>query len=104
MNPKNDAGRAKPSLTNIPVHILFEVAESLREGAEKYGRWNWRDHNVDASVYTDAALRHLLAWWEGENEDPDSGISHLSKAITNLIIIRDAQEMGALVDDRYHHY
>ena len=104
MNPKNEAGRAKPSLTNVPFHVLLEAAEALREGAEKYGRWNWRDNDVDASVYTDAALRHLLAWWQGEDDDPDSGISHLTKAIVNLIIIRDAQTLGSLNDDRYFSY
>ena len=100
-NPKNEAGRAKPCISNLPLNVLLEVAEALREGKEKYGRYNWRDNGVDASAYIDGALRHIFAWWEGEDIDADSGINHLSKAIAGLLLVRDSQCKLSMNDDRW---
>jgi hypothetical protein len=72
----------------------------MLEGAAKYGRHNYRVAGVRASVYYDAALRHLMAWWEGEDLDPDSGLSHVTKAITSLVVLRDAMIQGQCTDDR----
>ena len=69
-------------------------------GDLKYGRYNWREAGVRASVYYDAALRHLAAWYEGEDIDPDSGIHHIAHAITGLAVLRDSMIQGNWVDDR----
>ena len=53
------------------------------EGARKYGRHNYRVIGVRGSVYYDATLRHVTAWWEGEDLDPERGINHISKAIAS---------------------
>jgi hypothetical protein len=71
----------------------------MLEGA-KYGRHNYRVAGVRSSVYYDAALRHLTAWWEGQDEDPDSGLSHIVKAICCLVVLRDAMHNEKLNDDR----
>lgn len=72
----------------------------LMDGALKYGRANWRVSGVRASIYFDAASRHLNAWFEGEGQDPDSGLPHLSHALACLAILVDAEAAGMLVDDR----
>ena len=51
-------------------------------------------------MYYDACLRHLTAWWEGQDVDPESGLSHLVKAIACLVVVRDCELIGKLVDDR----
>jgi hypothetical protein len=99
-NPKDKAARTRPPLSCIPCPVLFEVGAALYEGARKYGRHNWRTIPVDASVYYDAAMRHLMAFWEGEDIDPDSGVHHISKAIAGLIVLRDAQMGCTARDDR----
>jgi hypothetical protein len=78
-------------LSCVPMTVVLEIATAMREGAQKYGRHNWREAGVRSSVYFDAAIRHLFAWWEGEEIDPDSGISHLTKAIASLVVLRDGQ-------------
>lgn len=55
---------------------------------------------VRSSVYYDATMRHLMAWWEGEDTDPDSGMSHITKAITSLVVLRDAMIQDMCTDDR----
>lgn len=72
----------------------------MLDGALKYGRSNFRAIGVRASIYYDAALRHITRWFEGENEDPDSGLPHLSHALACLAIIVDAEAAGKLNDDR----
>ena len=41
-----------------------------------------------------------MAWWEGEDIDPDSGLSHVTKAISSLVVLRDAMIQGKFKDDR----
>jgi hypothetical protein len=45
-------------------------------------------------------MRHLMAWWEGEDLDADSGVSHITKAIASLVVFRDAMLQGKVEDDR----
>lgn len=99
-NPKDAVGSSKPPLSTIPCPVLFEVGAAMQEGACKYRRHNYRIAGVRASIYYDATMRHLMRWWEGEDIDPDSGISHVVKAVAGLIVLRDAQIQGMLTDDR----
>jgi len=81
--------------------VIGEMGLALLEGARKYGRHNWRKVGVRASVYHDAVVaRHMAAWWEGEDTDLDSGLSHLTKAMAGLHVLRDAQIRGLMLDDR----
>jgi len=98
-NPKDLIGSRKPSLSCIPCPVLFELGAAMAEG-QKYGRHNYRVVGVRASVYYDAAMRHLTSYWEGETIDPDSGLPHLSKAMACLAILRDADLNDMLQDDR----
>jgi hypothetical protein len=100
-NPKDIAGSSKvPVNSMISGAVKAEIAAALLEGSLKYGRHNYRQDGVRASIYYDALGRHSDAWWEGEDVDPDSGINHLSKAIAGLMILRDCQIRGMMNDDR----
>ena len=99
-NPKDAVGTKKPPMSTVPAPVMMEVGTAMLEGARKYGRHNYRISHVRASVYYDATLRHLFSWFEGEDIDADSGMSHVTKAIASLIVLRDAQINDCLVDDR----
>lgn len=99
-NPKDALGTAKAPLHLIPQTALVAASMAFLEGREKYGQFNWRVTGVRASVYQAALLRHMAAWFDGEDIDPDSGLSHLWKAIACLAILIDASELGVLEDDR----
>lgn len=101
-NPKDDIGSSK-----LPVHLWPETATimgamGLLDGALKYGRSNWRAVGVRASIYNDAVRRHMAAWFEGEDIDPDSGLPHLAHALASIAIVVDAQSAGKLNDDRMY--
>lgn len=99
-NPKDAVGIRKVAFSTVPQTVIAEVAVGMMEGARKYGRHNWRAADARASVYFDATLRHLLKWYEGEDIDPDSGLSHIAKAITSLVVLRDAMINDKWNDDR----
>ena len=99
-NPKDSVGIKKVPYSTVPAEVTAEVGLAMLEGALKYGRHNYRSIGVRASVYYDAALRHLNAWWEGQDTDPDSGLPHLVKCLACLYVIRDSQVIGNWVDDR----
>lgn len=99
-NPKDSVGIKKVPFSTVPAPVIAEIGLAMLEGARKYRRHNYRAIGVRASVYYDAALRHLSSWWEGESIDPDSGLSHLVKAAACLVVVRDAQILEKMVDDR----
>lgn len=84
----------------VPAPVLMEMSLALMEGARKYGRHNYRKSPVLASIYYDAAMRHIMAWWEGEEFAKDSGMHHLAHAMACLAIIRDTTLQGTFIDDR----
>lgn len=99
-NPKDAIGIRKAPMSTVPAGVMAELGTAMLEGAAKYGRHNYRAVGVRASVYYDALMRHAFAWWEGEDIDPDSGMSHVTKAIATLVVLRDAMMQGKLEDDR----
>lgn len=99
-NPKDIVGIRKAPMSTVSAPVLAEIGVGMLEGAAKYGRHNYRIVGVRSSVYYDATMRHLMSWWEGEDIDPESGMSHITKAITSLVVLRDSQIQGTVTDDR----
>lgn len=95
----------KPKVSLIPPEFLFALVEAFAEGEVKYGRDNWRSGGgLTWSEVYDSAQRHMLSWLSGEDIDPTSDTSHLSKAAWNLLVLeyyrRHPTLFGAM-DDRY---
>ena len=99
-NPKDAVGTKKVPFSTISWPVVAEVGLAMLEGGRKYGRHNYRIAGVRGSVYFDATLRHLTEWYEGEDVDPDSGLSHITKAIAGLTVLRDSMIRENWVDDR----
>lgn len=99
-DPKGAAGALKTPLGLIPPYAMEQTAWVHKLGSDKYGPYNWRKTGVCASTYVNAILRHLNAWRDGENLDPESGISHLAHVACSCNILLDADYCGTLQDDR----
>lgn len=63
----------------LPPEALHEISRVLSFGAEKYSARNW-EHGITYGRVFAALMRHLWAWWKGENLDPETGITHLAHA------------------------
>lgn len=99
-NPKTQHGLKKAQHHLTPTTALEEMAGAFELGAKKYGAFNWREKTVSASTYVSAAKRHIDAWWERQEIDPESGRHHLGHALACLAILIDAQKFKNMVDDR----
>lgn len=100
LDPKAACAIKKPQLQLVPPCFEEAVANALQQGAERYGAWNWRENQVTVMTYLGAIRRHLNAFLDGEDEAPDSGISHLGHIGASCAILLDAKKQGTLVDDR----
>jgi hypothetical protein len=99
-NPKDVIG-----LSKLPMHLVSGIVKAYGAiaaylGMTKYGAWNFRAKGARASVYMAAAQRHMDAWFEGEELDPDDGTPHLANALACISILIEAKEIGKLEDDR----
>lgn len=100
-NPKTAQGLKKHGLRLCPTVALLHLNAALADGVAKYGAANWREKGVPASIYVDAALRHIAQWYDGgEDVASDSKVKHLGHAMACLAIILDAEAAGKLSDDR----
>jgi hypothetical protein len=99
-NPKTVLGIRKVSLSKVPGSAILYTALAFMDGARKYGAFNWRTKTVTASIYVDAAKRHLDEWFDGQELASDSKVPHLGHAMACIAIIIDAHETGRLNDDR----
>lgn len=99
-NPKDAIGSDKMPLHLWPATATAYGSLGMLDGALKYGRANFRAIGIRASIYKDAVTRHLDAWFDGEDNAPDSGLPHLAHALANLAIIVDAIAAGKFNDDR----
>ena len=97
-NPKPKKDR----LDLIPRAALLEMAKGLEEGAEKYAPWDYRRTGIAYSDYIASALRHIIAFADGEDVDPESPInkSHIAGALASLAILADSIRRGYGLDDR----
>ena len=90
---KHDHGKRRWGL--MPWAAAGAVVDVLGFGAKKYAPDNWRKVPDARGRYFDAALRHLIAWQQGERLDPESGLSHLAHAaccVLFLLEVGDAED------------
>lgn len=90
----------KSPLSLISRRWLTGVADVMGFGAKKYAAHNWRG-GIERSRLISAALRHILAYNEGEDTDPETGLSHLDHASCCLMFARELHETRPDLDDRY---
>lgn len=98
-NPKDLIGQTKTPIHLVPASAIRECAWAFKLGADKYGAYNWREHPVLLSVYVSAAMRHILAMWDGEWTDPESGHPHAAHAAACMMLLMDAKEHGCAIED-----
>jgi hypothetical protein len=94
---KFDGGKLQYGL--LPPLALKAVVDVLTFGAEKYEPDNWKHVPDSKRRYFDAAQRHLWAWKEGEQIDPESGKHHLAHALCCLTFLYEHDIMYS-VDDK----
>lgn len=84
----------------IPSGPLHKLAEHYGIGAKKYSAHNWRAGYEWSKSYA-AMMRHLNAFWGGEDIDEETGSPHLAAAAFHCFAILEWMETHPEFDDRY---
>lgn len=93
-------GSKLAQLGAVDPRSLMEVAKVAGFGGEKYERYNFVK-GYRWSLSYDALQRHLNAWWAGDDNDEESGLSHLAHAAWHCLALMTFQRHGRGTDDRF---
>lgn len=94
---KHDGDKVRMDL--LPATPLLEIGKVATYGAKKYADRNWEKGMSWGRMYA-AAQRHLLAFWSGEDIDPESGLPHLAHAGFNILALLEYTNKHTEFDDR----
>src|SRR3990167_2636340 len=79
---------------------LAEVGKVAGYGGGKDERYNFAK-GYKWSLSYDALQRHLMAFWGGEDKDPESGLWHLAHAAWHCLALMTFARRGLGTDDRF---
>lgn len=93
----------KPPFALLPPEALEEIVKVFGHGAKKYGPHNWRQdlHTTSYSRTYSSIHRHLNAFWQREDVDPESQLLHLAHAASQIMILITQSKFGQNMDDRW---
>ena len=91
MNKGLKFDEGKPQLDLVPPDFVVALCRVFEYGAKKYGKDNWKEGLDPAALYN-AAMRHMFAWMDGEDVDPESGLPHVYHAAWNMLMIQKMEE------------
>jgi hypothetical protein len=82
-----------------PWDAFRAIVKVLEFGANKYEARNW-EKGMDWSRPYAALMRHMTAWWEGEEKDQETGYSHLWHAGCCMVFLISFEIRRTGNDDR----
>lgn len=100
---KDDKDKARWDL--LPYEAVEQVVKVLTFGDKKYPQQgnipNWRLVPNHRDRYFAAAMRHMVAWRQGESIDAETGLPHLSHGIACLLFLlaKDMPQQSMEVND-----
>lgn len=94
---KHDTDKIAWNLIDMPT--FEKVVRVMMYGAAKYQKYNWKK-GISFSRLYNASLRHITAFWKGEDLDTETGISHLAHAMCCLMFLEWHRENKKDLDDR----
>ena len=101
----NSGSALKFDSDKLPVNLLssealLQTAAVMKFGADKYSEHNWRSGFAWSRPLA-AAMRHIMAFNDGEDKDPESGLSHLAHAACCIMFLLEFEKTHPELDDRY---
>lgn len=105
MNTKNkiDLGdrknTGKPKWSLVPQLALIPMVEVLEFGAKKYSPWNWTK-GLHTTEICESLKRHLDAFLNGEDNDPESLLTHIGHIQCNALFLSWMMLNKPELDDR----
>lgn len=94
---RNNAG--KPRWDLLPYNAVAKVVDVLTFGASKYAPRNWEKGLSFADTFA-SLQRHAIKWYNGEENDDETGIPHMAHVATNALFLVYFGLTGKGKDDR----
>lgn len=94
---KNDQDKLRWEL--LPYDGIEEIVKILNFGAKKYDDRNWERGMAWGRLYG-ALVRHITAWFMGQDKDPETGESHLAHAGCCILFLITYEKRKIGTDDR----
>ena len=91
-------GKLKWSL--VDFESLEDMVEVLEYGAKKYSAHNWK-RGLKTTEVCESLMRHLFAYLNGEDNDPESGCSHVGHIQCNAMFLAYMMNHRPDLDDRF---
>ncbi len=95
-----EKGEKLAQMGAVDPAALLELGKVAGFGGKKYSRYNFAK-GYRWSLSFDACMRHLLAFWNGENTDPESGLPHLAHSAWHCLALMTFSVRGTGTDDRF---
>lgn len=92
-----NSGKLQWSL--LDFESLEGLVRVLEYGAKKYSRNNWKK-GMPVTQVSESLMRHLFAFLNGEDIDPESGCRHISHVMCNAMFIEYILREKPHYDDR----
>ena len=86
----------------LPVGPLKELAKTYTIGSKKYGDLNYLGGMSWSKIYG-AMLRHLVAWIDGEQIDPENEQHHLAAVAWGAFTLMEYEKLFPELDNRPLH-
>lgn len=93
-------GQKQCQMGAVDPAALAELGKVAGFGGDKYERYNFTK-GYRWSLSYDALQRHLMAFWNGEDKDKESGLYHLSHACWHTLTLLTFLMRGKGTDDRF---
>lgn len=84
----------------LSFKALAELVKVLEFGAKKYDSWNW-SKGLSFTETFESMQRHLVAWYNGEDNDSETGLSHMAHVFCNAMFLMHFIVTKTGKDDRY---
>lgn len=94
------ADETKPVTSLISGVATMALGDVLTYGMRKYDAHNWRKGMIWSRLIS-ALERHMCAFKDGEDIDPESGLPHVDHILCNAMFLSEAFRDMKHMDDRY---
>jgi len=93
----------KPKWSLLDMNALEPVVRVMEYGAKKYAPHDWKKGMPHTEI-ADCLQRHLFAYLNGEDNDPESKLPHMAHVMTNAMMLMYNIQHHPGLDDRYRQF